>query len=121
MIADVAKHRERSVEAGEVRLRLLDDAAQILEDLPIAIDEPADLGLERSTTKAAPPGHANAFEVLPERRPELRGSSWIERGLRGSGPAIALRNSATSATVRAIGPLTESGDHDVADTLPLPF
>jgi len=33
-------------------------------------------------------------------------------GLRRSGPAIALRKSATSATVRAIGPATESGDQD---------
>ncbi len=40
-------------------------------------------------------------------------SSSIDSGLRGSGPAIALRNSATSATVRAIGPDTDSGDHDV--------
>src|SRR5918912_1075821 len=36
----------------------------------------------------------------------------MESGLRASGPAITLRKSATSATVRAIGPDTESGDHD---------
>src|SRR5262245_16220577 len=41
------------------------------------------------------------------------GSSRIDSGLRGSSPAIALRNKATSATLRAMGPLTESGDHDV--------
>src|SRR6188474_1953122 len=39
-------------------------------------------------------------------------SSWIESGLRASGPAIVLRNSATSATERAIGPDTASADHD---------
>src|SRR5262245_52954116 len=33
-------------------------------------------------------------------------------GDRASGPAIALSNSATSATLRAIGPSTLSGDHD---------
>src|SRR5262245_34275942 len=40
-------------------------------------------------------------------------SSAIERGLRGFGPAMALRKSATSATERPIGPDTESGDQDV--------
>src|SRR4029453_366076 len=39
-------------------------------------------------------------------------SSLIDSGLAPSGPAIALRNSATSATERAIGPDTDSGDHD---------
>src|SRR5688572_18840278 len=36
----------------------------------------------------------------------------MDSGLRGCGPAIALRNSATSATDRAMGPATDSGDHD---------
>jgi len=36
----------------------------------------------------------------------------MDRELRGSGPAITLRNSATSPTDRAIGPETASGDHD---------
>src|SRR5204863_7613638 len=40
----------------------------------------------------------------------LDGSSSIDRGLRGSGPAIALKKSATSATLRASGPDTDSGD-----------
>src|SRR5690349_15208827 len=39
------------------------------------------------------------------------GSSSIVSGSPGSGPAIVLRNSATSATVRAIGPLVDNGDH----------
>src|ERR1043166_7136303 len=37
--------------------------------------------------------------------------SVIEMGHRGSGPAITLKNSATSETVRAIGPETPSVDH----------
>src|SRR6187200_797226 len=37
----------------------------------------------------------------------------MDSGLRASGPAIALRKSAISATVRAIGPLTAKGPHDV--------
>src|SRR5262245_61988301 len=36
-----------------------------------------------------------------------------ESGLCGFGPAIALRNSATSATDRAIGPETDRGDQEV--------
>src|SRR4026207_2564160 len=39
-------------------------------------------------------------------------ASRIESGLRASGPAMVLRNSATSATERAMGPDTESADHD---------
>ena len=39
-------------------------------------------------------------------------SSAIASGLRGSGPAITLSKSATSRDRRAIGPDTESGDHD---------
>src|SRR5262245_58193211 len=50
---------------------------------------------------------------LPSGPRNLAGSWSTERGLRGSAPEIALRNSATSATVRAIGPLTESGDHEL--------
>src|SRR6187431_1559900 len=44
----------------------------------------------------------------------------MDSGLRASGPAIALRNSARSETVRAIGPCTVSGDHepDSGDTRP---
>src|SRR6185436_9224517 len=38
--------------------------------------------------------------------------SPMESGSGACGPAIVLRNSATSATVRAMGPLVESGDHD---------
>src|SRR5262245_25953954 len=41
------------------------------------------------------------------------GSSAIESGLFGSGPAIALRNNARSATDRAIGPETDNGDHEL--------
>src|SRR5579883_1188621 len=37
--------------------------------------------------------------------------SVIEIGQRSSGPAMALRNSATSGTVRAMGPSTLSVDH----------
>src|SRR5688572_9245033 len=40
-------------------------------------------------------------------------SSAIDSGLFGSGPAIALRNRARSATDRAIGPDTDSGDHEL--------
>src|SRR5688500_3825993 len=40
------------------------------------------------------------------------GSSVSDSGLRGSGPAIALRKSATSATERPIGPETDSGPHE---------
>src|SRR5687768_1443614 len=40
-------------------------------------------------------------------------SSAIDSGFRGSGPAIALRNSARSATDRAIGPETDSGHHEL--------
>jgi hypothetical protein len=40
-------------------------------------------------------------------------SSPIDSGLLVSGPAIALRNSARSATERAIGPETDSGDHEL--------
>src|SRR4029450_1456050 len=40
------------------------------------------------------------------------GSSESVSGPRGSDPAIALRNSATSATLLAIGPDTLSGDQD---------
>src|SRR5258707_12195493 len=38
--------------------------------------------------------------------------SVIEIGLRGSGPAITLSSSATSATLRPIGPETLSVDHE---------
>src|SRR3954451_20231101 len=38
--------------------------------------------------------------------------SASESGERGSGPAMALRKSARSATDRAIGPNTESGDQE---------
>src|SRR5215212_9170048 len=38
------------------------------------------------------------------------GSSSIDSGLAGSGPAIALRKSARSATDLAIGPDTDNGD-----------
>ena len=51
MIGDEAQDRKRFVNAGEVRFRLLDDAAQILEDLPIGVDDPADLGLERESRR----------------------------------------------------------------------
>src|SRR6188472_2180841 len=40
-------------------------------------------------------------------------STDCESGLCGFGPAIALRNRATSATDRAMGPETDSGDQDV--------
>src|SRR6185436_5151952 len=38
--------------------------------------------------------------------------SPMESGSGAWGPAIVLRKSATSATVRAIGPFVESGDHE---------
>ena len=37
----------------------------------------------------------------------------MDSGLRGSWPARTLRNSATSATVLAMGPDTDSGDHEL--------
>src|SRR5262245_6064210 len=42
----------------------------------------------------------------------LAGSSAMAIGLRESGPAIALRNRATSATDRPIGPSTDNGDQN---------
>src|SRR5437016_9370799 len=39
------------------------------------------------------------------------GSSLIDSGLCASGPAMVLRNSARSDTLRASGPETDSGDH----------
>src|SRR5687767_10008539 len=53
------------------------------------------------------------LKSLPSGARKREGSSWIDSGLKTFGPEIALRNSATSATVRAIGPDTESGDHEV--------
>src|SRR5579862_9142556 len=51
--------------------------------------------------------------------PEKRGpGSLIEMGQRGSGPAIALRNNATSDTVRPIGPKTLSVDRSGLGTRP---
>src|SRR5439155_10039126 len=56
----------------------------------------------RTPLKSRPRGRAN---VLP--------GSAILMGTRWSGPANTLKNSATSCTVRAIGPWTESGDHAI--------
>src|SRR5258708_7192287 len=39
-------------------------------------------------------------------------SSSMARGSAARGPTIVLRSNATSATVRAIGPLVDNGDHD---------
>src|SRR3989454_1898307 len=47
----------------------------------------------------------------PSGRRNVSPGSLIAIGERGSGPAIALSNSAASATVRAIGPCTLSEDH----------
>ena len=63
----------------------------------------------------------DALEVALERRAEARAVVLErQRASCASGPAIALRNSATSATVRAIGPDVDSGDHepDSAGTRP---
>ena len=92
---------------------LFDDAAELLERPPVAIDDAADLGFERDAAEPVPPRHAHALEVATQRRREA-GAVLVrcESGVPGSGPARTLKNSATSATVRAIGPDTESGDHD---------
>ena len=77
------------------------------------VDDAADLRLERDSAKPTPPRDADSLEAATERRTEAR-AVFLDRqaGSRGSGPAIALRKSATSATERAIGPDTESGDQD---------
>jgi hypothetical protein len=72
VIADITKQRKRRVDSGKVRLRLLDDAAEILKDLPSAVDDPADFRFERNPAETAPPGNPNALEVSAERRPEPR-------------------------------------------------
>ena len=46
--------------------------AEILEDFPVGVDDTADLGFERNTAQAAPPGDAYTLEALLERRGELR-------------------------------------------------
>ncbi len=43
--------------------------------------------------------------------PKIAGSCWIDSGELGSGPAMAVRKSARSCTVRAIGPETPSVNH----------
>ena len=112
VVGRVAQDGKRLVDAGEVRLGLFDHAAEILEDVPVRVDDTADVRLERDSAKPAPPGDAHALEAAPERCTEPGTILLIASGLRGSGPAIALRKSATSATERAIGPDTESGDQD---------
>ena len=89
------------------------DAAEIDEHLPVGVDDARDLRLEGNAAQVLEPRHARALEA-PSRA--ARGSSRRRRrGTSGSGaygPAIALSKSATSATVRAIGPPVESGDHE---------
>ena len=73
MVGGEAQHRKRFVNTGEVRLRFLDDAPQVLEDLAVAIDDSADLRLEGNPTQAAPPGDSNALEISPEWGAKTRG------------------------------------------------
>src|SRR4029078_11531831 len=74
-------------------------------------------GLETSASTGMPPSpfHHATRTPLKSRSSGARKrapSSWSARGLLASGPAMALRKSATSATVRAMGPETDSGDHE---------
>jgi len=51
---------------------------------------------------------------------KMAGSSSRDSGLPSQGPAIALSSSAVSATVRAMGPLVESGDQEPWSSLTRP-
>src|SRR4051794_37323068 len=57
---------KRGIDAGEVGLCVLDDAAERLEDFAIGVDGLADLGLERNSAEPSPPGDAYSFEIAGE-------------------------------------------------------
>src|SRR4051812_40495322 len=60
------------IDSGEIRLCLLDDAAQLLEDGSISVDHATNLRLEWNAPEALPPRDAFAFERRLERAGELR-------------------------------------------------
>ena len=66
----------------------------------------------RSNGKPARFAHQAMRRLLQSRLKDLEkrsGASWMDSGARASGPAMAERSSATSSTVRAMGPTTLRG------------
>src|SRR5437016_446814 len=63
---------KRVADAAEVGLRLLDDAAQLLEDGAIAVDDVANLRLERNSTQSLPPRDPLALHRTVESSGECR-------------------------------------------------
>ena len=100
--------------SAEVGLGLFDDAAERLERRGAARRPPARTrGSTGRPPRSVAPGDPHALEVALERRGEAAARLGDGDRRRGSGPAIALSISATSATVRAIGPSTVSVDQPV--------
>src|SRR4051812_22650907 len=58
------------------------------------------------------------LKLLSNRPEKILPGSLIDVGARGSGPAMAEKRNAASDTVRAIGPITESVSHALADGQP---
>src|SRR6478752_9594253 len=103
----MSQDRERLVHAREIRLRLLDDAPEVLDSNGMP---PRSLNhATRTPLKLRPSGARN-------RAP----SSAIDSGSAAYGPTIVLRNNATSATVRAIGPAVDNGDHEPSSSVTRP-
>ena len=101
---------EDRVEVGEVRLRLLDDAAERFEDARAARSP---LSRTRRSTGTPPRSVHQAMRTPLKSRSSGAANSAAglvdaRSAIARSGPAIALSSSATSATLRAIGPSTLS-------------
>src|ERR1017187_2447655 len=65
-----AKNAERNLGGRKVWLRLLDNAAQRFESLPMPVDHGADAEIERHAAEVFEPGDADAFKTSVEREGE---------------------------------------------------
>ena len=105
---------ERSASSGTIVLGVaqigrgvLDDAAQRSRmSARCAASTSRTRGSSGQPAEVQAPRDAHASEVALERPRKTAGSDGSTAGSRGSGPAITLISRATSATVRASGPLT---------------
>src|SRR4029079_12419137 len=80
---------------------------------------------EISDSKGMPPRSLNQatrtpLKLRPSGARNRAPSSAIDSGSAAYGPTIVLRNSATSATVRAIGPAVDNGDHEPSSSVTRP-
>ena len=67
-----AQRQEDLVDVAEVRARVFDAAAKILEGLALGLQDRSDPAIERQATKVEAPGDPNAAQIALERTRKRR-------------------------------------------------